>query len=171
MLKFRGSSYSTAAPGGQRHYVFLCGLGIHGDHEIDFFFARDVSVFIGADGVPGRQAGDVRRKQVLARNRNSHLENAAQQNGVGTLRARPVDGRDLNAHVVYDRFLFRWATLCVERYIRGGHSLPSLSLERSSSAAMHGAEPFIIRQAVRSEQAERTEFAIDVPALELRVGR
>ncbi len=74
---------------GQRHHVFLRGLRIHGDHEIDFFFAGDVAVFVGANGVPGGQSGDVRGKKVLAGNRNSHLENAAQQNCVGTLRAEP----------------------------------------------------------------------------------
>ena len=112
--------------GGQRHHVFLRGLGIHRDHEIDFFLARDVAVFVGANGVPGGQTGDVRGKQVLAGDRNSHLKNAAQQNGVGTLRAGAVDGRDLNTHVVDDRLWLWLAALSVERYIRGGHSLPFL---------------------------------------------
>jgi hypothetical protein len=84
----------------QRFDVVLRRLRIHRDQHVDFFFAGDVTVLVGADRVPGRQSRDVRRKQVLPRNGYAHLKNAAQQNCVGTLRARPVYGRNLNAHVI-----------------------------------------------------------------------
>ena len=45
--------------GRHRHHVLVRGLGIHGDHEIDFLLARDVSIFVGADGVPGGQSGNI----------------------------------------------------------------------------------------------------------------
>jgi hypothetical protein len=58
------------------------GLGIHGDEEIDFFLAADIAVLVGANRVPGRKSGNVRGEHVLAGNRYSHLENAAQQHRV-----------------------------------------------------------------------------------------
>ena len=63
---------------GQRHHVFLGGLGVHRHHKVDFLLARDIAVFVGADGVPGGQTGDIRGKQVLAGDGNSHLKDAAQ---------------------------------------------------------------------------------------------
>ena len=68
--------------GSQRHRVFLRGLRIHGHQEIDFLLASDVAVLVGANRVPGRKAGDVRREHVLAGDGHAHLENAAQQHGV-----------------------------------------------------------------------------------------
>ena len=74
-------------------------------------------------GVPGRQARDVRWKQVFAGNRDTHLKDAAQKHHVGALRARPVHGRNLEAHVVDDTLRLPLPRGFVERYIRGGHSL------------------------------------------------
>ena len=45
---------------GQREDVFLGGLRIHGDEDVDLLLAGDVSVLAGANGVPGRQSRDVR---------------------------------------------------------------------------------------------------------------
>ena len=89
----------------QRLYIVLRRLRIHRDEQVDFFLARNVAIFTGADRVPGRQPRNVRRKHVLPRNRHAHLENAAQQNRVRTLRPRSVHGRNLNAHVVNDTLL------------------------------------------------------------------
>ena len=68
--------------GRERHDVVLRGFGIHRDQEIDFFLAADVAIFVGANGVPGGQTGDVRGKKILAGNRHAHLENGTQQNCV-----------------------------------------------------------------------------------------
>ena len=57
---------------------------------------------VGANRVPGRQAGDVRREQVLPGDRDAHLEDGSQQDEVRRLAAGPVDGRDLDAEVVDD---------------------------------------------------------------------
>ena len=91
--------------GRQRHCVFGRGFRIHGDQEIDLFLAPDVAVFVGADRVPGRKSGNVRREHILAGNRHAHLKNTAEENCVGALRTGAVDCRDLNAHVVDDPLL------------------------------------------------------------------
>ena len=70
--------------------------------EVDLLLAGDVAVFAGADGEPGRQAGDVRGKQVLAGDGDTHLEDRPQQHEIGRLAAGTVDGRDLDAEVVDD---------------------------------------------------------------------
>ncbi len=86
----------------EREDVFLRGLRIHRDEEVDFLLPADVAALVRADGVPGRQAGDVRREQVLARHRHAHLEDRAQQDEVRRLAARSVDRGDLDAEVVDD---------------------------------------------------------------------
>ena len=48
------------------HYVLVRGLRIHGDYEINFLLARDVAVFVGANRIPGGEAGNVRGEQVFA---------------------------------------------------------------------------------------------------------
>ncbi|MNS81766.1 hypothetical protein D3C72_1154880 [compost metagenome] len=82
-------------------------LGVHHDHHVDFLGAGDPAVFVGADGEPGGQAGDVGREEVLAAHRHAHLEDGAHEDFVGGLRARAVDGRDLDAEVVDDRLAGR----------------------------------------------------------------
>ncbi len=117
----------------QRHHVFVRGLGIHRDQEIDFLLARDVSVFVGADGVPGGQSGDVRRKQILAGDRHAHLENAAQENRVGALRTGTVDRRHLDAHVVDDRFSLQSPAGVLQRHIGSSHPNPSFGTNKPVS--------------------------------------
>ena len=111
--------------GRERHHVLLRGFRVHRHQEVDFLLARDVAVLVGANGVPGRKSGNVRREKILARNRNAHLENAAQKHRVGTLRARPVDRRDLNAHVVDDRFALQAPAGVLQRHIGSSHPCPS----------------------------------------------
>ncbi len=53
-----------------------------------------------ADGEPGRKSGNIRGEEVFSANRNTHLQNALQQNAVGRLRTGPVDRCDLNAEVI-----------------------------------------------------------------------
>ena len=83
--------------------VLLGRLRVHGDQEVDFLLAADVAVLAGADGEPGGQAGDVRREQVLARDRDAHLEQGAHQNGVGRLASGAVDGGHLDGEIVDTR--------------------------------------------------------------------
>ena len=61
------------------------GLSIHRHQKINFLLARDVAMLADAYGVPRRQAGNVRWKKVLAGDGNAHLEDAAQQHGIGRL--------------------------------------------------------------------------------------
>ena len=74
----------------ERHHVFLRRLRVHRDQEVDFLLARDVAVLAGANRVPGRQARDVRREQVLARDRDAHLEDGAQKHDVGVWQPDPL---------------------------------------------------------------------------------
>ncbi len=89
--------------GFQRKNIVFSGLGIHRDDEIDFLLASDEAILAGADCVPRRQAGNIRRKEILARDRDAHLENRAEQNRVRRLRTRTIDRRHLDAEIVDDR--------------------------------------------------------------------
>ena len=66
----------------QRHHVFARRFRIHRDEEIDFFSAGDPSVFIGANRKPGRQAGNIGRKEILAADGNPHLKNRSHEDAV-----------------------------------------------------------------------------------------
>ena len=89
-----------AGAGLERQHVLARRLGVHRHEEINFLLPGDVPVLVGADRVPGRQAGDVGRKQVLAGHRDPHLEQRPDEDQVGGLAARAVDGGDLDAELV-----------------------------------------------------------------------
>ena len=114
----------------QRQRIFLGGLRIHRNQEIDFLLTRNVAVFVGANRVPGGQARNVGGKKILARDRHAHLENAAQQYGVGTLRTGPVDRPDLDTHVIDDRLALEAAWGILKRYIGSSHPCPSFGVAR-----------------------------------------
>jgi hypothetical protein len=82
--------------GSEREHILARGLGVHGDEDVDVGLARNPSVFADANGVPGREAGDVGWEEVLAGDGHAHAKDAAQQNAVGGLRAGPVDGCNLD---------------------------------------------------------------------------
>ena len=82
-IQFQRLVKQNCGAGGQRQHILACRLRVHGDEKINLFFAGDVAVFIGADGVPGRQSGDVGRKKIFPRDRHAHLEDGAQQHGIG----------------------------------------------------------------------------------------
>ena len=84
----------------ERLHVLFSGVGIHRHQEINFFLARDVAVLRSANREPGRQAGNVRREKVLARDRDAHLEQGPEKDGIGRLAARAVDRRYLDAEVI-----------------------------------------------------------------------
>src|SRR6185503_16199208 len=79
------------------------GLGVHHHEDLVAAAARGPAVLAGADGEPRRQAGDVRREQVLAAHRDAHLEDGAEQHVVGRLAAGAVDSGHVDAEVVHDR--------------------------------------------------------------------
>ena len=86
------------------HGIFARRLGVHRDHEVNFSLARDVPVFIGADGEPGRQTRNIRREEILAAHRHAHLKDGTHQDIVGGLASGSVDSGDLNAEIIHDRF-------------------------------------------------------------------
>ena len=97
----------------EREHVVFRALRVHRDQNVDFLLAAHVPAMIRADRVPRRQAGDVRRKQVLPRHGDAHLEDGPQQDEVRRLAARSVDRGDLDAEVVDDfRARLRALGLC-----------------------------------------------------------
>ena len=88
--------------GGKIEHIVAGCFGIHRDEEINPALAADEAVLVGTNGVPRGQAGDVRRKQVLGRNRDAHLEQRPEQNEVGRLTSGAVDGGNLDAEIVND---------------------------------------------------------------------
>src|SRR4029453_4003822 len=86
----------------ERQPVLFRRLGLHRDEEVDRLLAAELTPLTGADRVPRGQAGDVRREHVLPGGRNTHEEERSQEDHVGSLTARPVDGGDLDAEIVYD---------------------------------------------------------------------
>ena len=87
---------------GQGKNVLARRFLIHRDQQVDLFLARDITVFAGANRVPGGQARDIRGKKVLAADRNAHREDALEQHAVRRLRTGAVYCRYLNAEVVGD---------------------------------------------------------------------
>ena len=138
-------------------------LRIHRDQEIDFLLAADVAVLVGANRVPGGQSGDVRREHVLAGDRHAHLENAAQQHRVRTLRTGTIDRRDLNAHVVDDSLVPHASGGFAGHDIRRGH--PNTFLQctgRTQLPVIYGMQVrkhSIIRRHRRSSRANRPTVA------------
>src|SRR6185437_14150974 len=87
---------------GQRQNVFLGSLRVERDQYFGVALPGDVTVLAGADGVPGRQAGDVGREEVFAADRHTHAEDALQQDAVCRLRTGTVDSGYIDAEVVHD---------------------------------------------------------------------
>ena len=50
----------------EREHILFGRFGIHRHEKVDLFFPGDVVLLAGADGVPRRQSGNVRREHVLA---------------------------------------------------------------------------------------------------------
>ena len=85
--------------------VARVGLRVHRNHDVDRARAREVAILADSDLVPGRQPLDVRRKEVLAADRDSHAEYRLHQQRVGTRGTGAVDVRNLEDEVVYPAFL------------------------------------------------------------------
>ena len=102
----------------ERQGVFAGRLGVHRHEQVDFLLAADVAVPVRPDGVPGGQAGDVRREEVLPRHRDAHLEQRANEHEVGRLAPRAVDGGHLDAEVVDDLGRGRLRRRCLNGRVR-----------------------------------------------------
>ena len=87
------------------HHVFPRRLRVHRHQKVDLLLAGNVAVVVGADGVPGGQARNIRRENVLAGNGNSHLKDRPQQDGIGGLAPGAVHRRHLDAHVIDDALM------------------------------------------------------------------
>jgi hypothetical protein len=68
-------------------------------------FLRGPAVLAHPDGEPGGKPRDVGGEEALARDRHSHVKNAAQQNGIGRLRPGAVYGCNLDGEIV-DNLLY-----------------------------------------------------------------
>ncbi len=100
------------AAGRQGEHVVLGGFGVQRHQDLRSRVAGHVSIFAGANGVPGGKSGDVRREEVLTADGNTHSEDAFQQNAIGGLRAGPVHRCYDDAEVVDDRASARLVAPC-----------------------------------------------------------
>ena len=80
--------------------VFLVGLRVHGDHQVDAVAPRQIARLRHPHLVPGRQALDVGGEDVLRADRDAHAEQRLGENAVGARRARAVHGGELHHEVV-----------------------------------------------------------------------
>ena len=80
--------------------VLLVGRGVERHHQVEVRRARGVAVLADPDLVPGRQALDVRREDVLAGDRHAHAEDGLHDQAVGRRRPGAVGRGDLEREVV-----------------------------------------------------------------------
>ena len=73
---------------------------VHADQDLRVEPMPDVALGAGADVEPRRQALDVRGEHVLAAARDPHRVQGAEQDQVGGLASRAVDGADPDRQVV-----------------------------------------------------------------------
>ncbi len=81
--------------------VFVPGLRVHRDHEVDAAAGAEMAGLGDAHLVPGRQALDVGREDVARRHRHAHAQHRAGEQLVGAGGARAVDVRETDDEVVY----------------------------------------------------------------------
>ncbi len=81
-------------------HVLRIGGGVERHHQVEVRGARRVAVFADPDLVPRGQALDVRREDVLARDRNAHPEDGLHDEAVRAGRAGAVGRRDLEGEIV-----------------------------------------------------------------------
>ena len=91
--------HGVAAAHHLRDIALVC-LPVHRHHHVVPAGARDMTVLVDPDLVPGRQSLDVRRKEVLAGDRNAHPEDGAHQQVVGARGAGAVDVGELQREVI-----------------------------------------------------------------------
>ena len=79
-----------------REYV----CAVHRHHQVVIERPRRVPRPVHSDLIPGRQTLNIRRKQILPRNRHAHPENRLHNQAVRAGRTGPVDIRQLDRKVV-----------------------------------------------------------------------
>ena len=77
-------------------------LRVQRHQEVHLALARDPAVPVGADREPGRQPGDIRRKQVLSAHRDPHPEQRPEQHQIRGLAPGAVHRGHLDGQVVDD---------------------------------------------------------------------
>src|SRR5215469_4010792 len=78
------------AAGGKSENVVFGGFRVQCHQDLGIARAGYVTIFAGANRVPGGKSGDVRREKVFTADGYAHSEDAFQQNAIGGLRAGPV---------------------------------------------------------------------------------
>jgi hypothetical protein len=81
-----------SAAGQHRSEVAGKRSGIDRNDDLLLIAPRQVAILAHSDGVPGGQALDIGGEEVLPGNGNAHLEQSAQDGGVGGLAARAING-------------------------------------------------------------------------------
>ena len=118
--------------------VLLVGLRIHGDDQIGLARAREIAVPGDADLVPGRQALDVGREEVLAHHGHAHTEDRLGQQPVGRGRAGAVHIADLDHEVVHTHFARRFNDV-LHSAATFPASLSTCGMKMSASCMSHAA--------------------------------
>ena len=95
-----GRVVQQVAAGAHRRHVLGIRRRIERDDEVDLGRTRRVAVLADPNVVERRQSLDVRREDVLPRDRNAHAEDRLHEQAVGAGRARAVDGGHLECEVV-----------------------------------------------------------------------
>ena len=88
------------AAGAHLRNILLIGRRVERHHQVEVRSAGGVAVFADPDLVPGGQALNVRRKDVLTRDGDSHAENRLHEESVRRSRSRSVGGCDLESEIV-----------------------------------------------------------------------
>ena len=107
VLAFHGLSFGVAVPNHDRagfkgsEVLVPCG-GIHKHLNVGAVAGCLVALVRQAHDVPGGQARNVGRKEVLAADRHAHLKQRLKQNEVGRLGAGSVRSGDVDGKVVHD---------------------------------------------------------------------
>ena len=82
-------------------HVLVPGLRVHRHHHVGAAAGAEMAGFGDAHLVPGRQALDVRGKNVARRHRHAHAQDGAGEQLVGAGRTRAVDVGETDDEVVY----------------------------------------------------------------------
>ena len=90
------------APGLKACQILYGCVRIHQHHHRRAGLARNIAGAAAADCVPSGQPLNVRRKQILAANRDAHAEQGAHEHHVGRLAAGPICRTNLDREVVYN---------------------------------------------------------------------
>ncbi len=95
--------------------VLVPGLRVHRDHQVDAAAAAEPALAGDANFVPGRQALNVRRKDVARAERHAHAQDRTRKQFVRTRRARAVDVGEFDDEVVGGAYRLHAPAFAVSR--------------------------------------------------------